>query len=45
MPGYSTDYYTGLDGLIATSDCRSLSQSFGDSFFELEMVKNSRITG
>jgi len=31
---------SGLGGHIAISDCRSLSQSFGNTFFELAMVEN-----
>jgi len=31
---------SGLDGHIAIYSCPSLSQSFGDSFFELAIVQN-----
>ena len=34
---------SGLDGCIAISGCRSLSQSFGDTFFELAMVENRTV--
>jgi len=30
---------SGLGGHIATSGCRSLSQSFADTFFDLDIVK------
>jgi len=34
---------SGLGGHIAISNCRSLSQSFESTFFELVMVENLRI--
>ena len=42
---HSSSYVSisGLDGRIAISGCRSLTQSFGGTFIELIVVENPRI--